>query len=111
MSLISLPSVGLHRPQVFCSPVQGSVAETTLHMMAAAKSSAKLENQSIIDYKITEPHGNYCREIDKYYIAEEEKIADFGRKNTSNFIVQKGLTAPCWKIDVLWIWGKPRQHI
>ena len=111
MSLISLPSVCLHCPQVLCSPVQGSVAETTLHMMAAAKSSAKLENQSIIDYKITEPHGNYCREIDKYYIAEEEKIADFGKKNTSKFIVQKGLTAPCWKIDVLWIGGKPRQHI
>ena len=47
MSLISLPSVCLHCPQVLCSPVQGSVAETTLHMMAAAKSSAKLENQMI----------------------------------------------------------------
>ena len=32
---------------MLCSPVQGSVAETTLHMMAAAKSSAKLENQMI----------------------------------------------------------------
>ena len=111
MSLISLPSVCLHCPQVLYSPVQGSVAETTLHMMAAVKSSAKLENQSITDYKITEPRGNYCREVDKYYIAEEEKIADFGRKITSKLIVQKGLTAPCWKIEVLWNGGKLHQHI
>ena len=100
MSLISLPSVCLHCPQVLCSPVQGSVAETTLHMMAAVKSSAKLENPSFTDYKITEPRGNYCREVDKCYIAEEEKLAYFGRKITSKFIVQKGLTAPCWKIEV-----------
>ena len=111
MSLISLPSVCLHCPQVFCSPVQGSVAETTLHMMAAVKSSAKLENQSITDYKITEPRGNYCREVDKCYIAKEEKLADFGRKITSKLIVQKGLTAPCWKIEVLWNGGKLHQHI
>ena len=113
MSLISLPSVCLHCPQVFCSPVQGSVAETTLHMMAAVKSSAKLENQRFTFYRITttEQRGNFCREVDKYYIAEEEKIADFGRKITSKFIVQKRLTAPCWKIEVLWIGGKPRQHI
>ena len=113
MSLISLPSVCLQCPHVLCSPVQGSVAETTLHMMAAVKSSAKLENQRITDYKITttEPRGNFCGEVDKYYIAEEEKIADFGRKITSKFIVQKRLTAPCWKIEVLWIGGKPPQHI
>ena len=108
MSLISLPFVCLHCPQVLCSPVQGSVAETTLHMMAAVKSSAKLENQSITDYKITEPRGNYCREVD---IAEEEKLAYFGRKITSKFIVQKGLTVPCWKIEVLWNGGKLHQHI
>ena len=90
MSLISLPSVCLHCPQVFCSPVQGSVAETTLHMMAAVKSSAKLENQSITDYKITEPRGNYCREVDKYYIAEEEKLPILVEKNPPNLLFKKG---------------------
>ena len=90
MSLISLPSVCLHCPQVFCSPVQGSVAETTLHMMAAVKSSAKLENQSITDYKITEPRGNYCREVDKCYIAEEEKLAFLAGKLPPNLLFKKG---------------------
>ena len=61
-------------------------------MMAAVKSSAKLENQRITDYKITttEPRGNFCGEVDKYYIAEEEKIADFGRKITSNLLFKNG---------------------
>ena len=112
MSLISLPSVCLHCPHVLCSPVQGSVAETTLHMMAAAKSSAKLENQSIIDYKITEPHGNYCREVDKYYIAEEEKIADFGKKKYLQIYCSKRADCPLLENRCVMDWGEtPSTYI
>ena len=44
-------------------------------------------------------------------LQKKKKLPILVKKNTSKFIVQKGLTAPCWKIDVLWIGGKPRQHI